>query len=212
MSVKFAPNPDSDYRFIYLDVQTYAREKRLAYLLFKYKETRKVEDFENLLLYCDELLMYFVKKCRMKYAYLSEVSGQECYDSAVIALIDVVNKVDSSVPVRLLPAYISAYVTAYLRKEFKCFERKGQVGVEVLREERDREKEERLNRPNFELLIDSCSEIEKKVLRSRFIYKKTLSEIAKECGCSIFKVHTIIKKGLKKVRKVLNLFSSIQRW
>jgi RNA polymerase sigma factor (sigma-70 family) len=201
----------SKYRLVGVDIRTYAREKRLAYLLFKYKETRRIEDLENLLLYSDELLMHFVKKCRMKYAYLREVSEQECYDAAVLALINAVNKVNNSIPIKLLPAFVSAYVTACLRKEFKCYEKRGRIeDIEVLRDERNREKEEKMCRPSFELLVDGCSELEKRVLRARYLDRKTLSEIAKDYNCSVFKVHTVIKKGLKKVQKLLKLFESIR--
>lgn len=176
-------------------------------LISDYQECPTSETFSLLLLKFDKLLVYIILKMRKKLAWLREVELEDLYHTAILGFAIALKKIPKDCKPSKVPAYISAYVKAEIKKMYRylCREEAGlgePPDIDTVLEP----VEGPVLLDGFEMALDSAnlSEMEKECLRKKFYESKSLNEIAVELGIKVSRVYRRVRRGLRKLKEWLS--------
>lgn len=179
--------------------------KEVLELIYDYQENPTKETFSLLLLKFDKLLVYIILKLRKRFAWLREVDLRDLYHTAILGFAIALKKIPEKCNSNKIPAYISAYVKAEIRKAFSYKRRE----IDGFGEPPDLGTIEIDRTPvfleDFEKALENAglSEMEKECIRKKFCEFKTLNEISIELGIKMSRVYRRIQRGMKRLRKYL---------
>jgi len=91
---------------------------RVKELILRYKKLRTQVHFEEILTVVDNLVLKIVHKSRKKAYYIKHISIADLYQTAIIALYKAIEKIPDDEDSNKIPAWISAYILADIRKTY----------------------------------------------------------------------------------------------
>jgi len=183
-------------------------------LIVTYKKTGDQEYFKDILRSVDNLLLKLIHKARGKMFYIKDVDANDLYQIAIISLYKAVEKMPVTEDPNKIPAWISSYIMAEIRKSYRYLLRETNClsefpAYEVFNTVHGGSQQEKINIIDYS---DFCkkgiiTETEYHAIMEYVVKDRSVKDIIKEegtgvSGCSIRnRVTRAIRKMKKEIRR-----------
>jgi DNA-directed RNA polymerase specialized sigma24 family protein len=92
-------------------------------LILRYKKSKSQANFEDILAAVDNLVLKIVHKSKKRIHHIGNVSTSDLYQTAIIALYKAIDKIPDDEDPNVIPAWISSYILADIRKSYHYLSR-----------------------------------------------------------------------------------------
>jgi len=177
-------------------------------LIIVYKKTNDQEYFKDILQSVDKLLLKLIHRARQKMPYIKDVDANDLYQIAIIALYKAVEKMPAKEDPNKIPAWISSYLMAEVRKSYRYLLKEMNCLVEFTAYEvfsslHGGFHQEPINTVDYEDFYKKgiITDVEYRTMMEYITTSKSINELADKEGISGPSVRNRVTRAIRKMKK-----------